>query len=82
MPSLIAHLNDASLNDAALGVLVDVAQVSPASLSPFLPALRIVGQQTPGLLGHVAKIHGAVGLTTEVSMGFVYLITCLFIGEK
>ncbi|MCI4378928.1 hypothetical protein PGIGA_G00222020 [Pangasianodon gigas] len=65
VPSLIGHLSDASLNDALLTVLVDIAQVSPASLSPFLPALRIVGQQTPGLLGHVAKLHGTVGLTNE-----------------
>lgn len=69
VPSLIGHLSDASLNDALLTVLVDIAQVSPTSLSPFLPALRIVGQQTPVLLGHVAKIHGAVGLTNEVSTG-------------
>ncbi|KAK3549120.1 hypothetical protein QTP70_032784 [Hemibagrus guttatus] len=65
VPSLMGHLSDASLSDALLTVLVDIAQVSPASLGPFLPALRIVGQQTPGLLGHVAKIHGAVGLTNE-----------------
>lgn len=67
VPSLIGHLSDASLNDALLTVLVDVARVSPASLRPFLPALRIMGQQTPGQLGHVAKIHGTVGLVTEVS---------------
>ncbi|XP_047678437.1 ventricular zone-expressed PH domain-containing protein isoform X3 [Tachysurus fulvidraco] len=65
VPSLIGHLNDTSLTDAFLTVLVDIAQVSPASLGSFLPALRIVGQQTPGLLGHVAKIHGVVGLTNE-----------------
>ncbi|XP_058243773.1 ventricular zone-expressed PH domain-containing protein isoform X2 [Hemibagrus wyckioides] len=65
VPSLMGHLSDASLSDALLTVLMDIAQVSPASLGPFLPALRIVGQQTPGLLGHVAKIHGAVGLTNE-----------------
>ncbi|TSK38328.1 Ventricular zone-expressed PH domain-containing protein [Bagarius yarrelli] len=68
VPYLISHLCDASLSDALLGVLVEVAKVSPASLSPFLPALRIVGQQTPGLLGHVTKIHGAVGLTNEPEM--------------
>lgn len=67
VPALIGHLGDASLSDALLGMLVDIAQVSPASLSPFLPALRIVGQQTPGLLGYVAKIYGAVGLIDEVS---------------
>ncbi|XP_053479681.1 ventricular zone-expressed PH domain-containing protein isoform X2 [Ictalurus furcatus] len=65
VPSLIDHLSDASSSDALLAVLVNIAKVSPASLSPFLPALRTVGQQTPGLLGHVAKIHGAVGLTSE-----------------
>ncbi|XP_053356507.1 ventricular zone-expressed PH domain-containing protein isoform X2 [Clarias gariepinus] len=65
IPSLIDHLSDASLNDAILNMLVDIAQVSPASLIPFLPALKVEGQQTPGLLGHVAKIHGVVGLTNE-----------------
>ncbi|XP_053534165.1 ventricular zone-expressed PH domain-containing protein isoform X3 [Ictalurus punctatus] len=65
VPSLIDHLSDASSSDALLAVLVNIAKVSPASLSPFLPALRTVGQQTPGLLGHVAKIYGAVGLTSE-----------------
>ncbi|XP_060734695.1 ventricular zone-expressed PH domain-containing protein isoform X1 [Tachysurus vachellii] len=65
VPSLIGHLSDTSLSDALLTVLVDIAQVSPASLGSFLQALRIVGQQTPGLLGHVAKIHGVVGLTNE-----------------
>ncbi|KAI4897482.1 hypothetical protein NFI96_024082 [Prochilodus magdalenae] len=68
VPSLIDHLSDATLNDILLTVLVDLAQVSPTSLSPFLPTLRTVGQQTPGLLGHVAKIHGAVGLTNEVQL--------------
>lgn len=75
----MGHLSDASLSDALLTVLVDIAQVSPASLEPFLPALRIVGQQTPGLLGHVAKIHGVVGLTNEVSTGYVQLCTHFFI---
>ncbi|XP_062860989.1 ventricular zone-expressed PH domain-containing protein [Trichomycterus rosablanca] len=65
VPSLTAHLSDASLNEVLLSSLVDVAQVSPASLHPFLHTLRTVGQQTQGLLGHVAKIHGAVGLTSE-----------------
>ncbi|KAF4071873.1 hypothetical protein AMELA_G00267910 [Ameiurus melas] len=65
VPSLIDHLSDASSSDALFAVLVNIAKVSPASLNPFLPALRTVGQQTPGLLGHVAKIHGAVGLTSE-----------------
>ncbi|XP_060779035.1 ventricular zone-expressed PH domain-containing protein isoform X2 [Neoarius graeffei] len=82
VPSLIGHLSDASLNDALLTVLVDIAQVSPTSLSPFLPALRIVGQQTPVLLGHVAKIHGAVGLTSEdqareVLQYLVSLLACM-----
>lgn len=67
VPSLISHLSDASLSDALLIVLVDIAQVSPISLSKFLPELRNVGQETSGLLGHVAKIHGAVGLISEVS---------------
>lgn len=72
VPSLIDHLSDASSSDALLAVLVNIAKVSPASLSPFLPALRTVGQQTPGLLGHVAKIYGAVGLTSEVSTRYLH----------
>lgn len=72
VPTLIGHLGDASLSDALLAVLVDIAQVSPASLSPFLPVLRIVGQQSPGLVGYVAKIHGTVGLINEVRIGYSY----------
>ncbi|XP_076850799.1 LOW QUALITY PROTEIN: ventricular zone-expressed PH domain-containing protein [Brachyhypopomus gauderio] len=79
VPSLIGHLSDATLKDALLAVLVGVAQVSPASLRPFLPALKSVGQQTPGLLGHVAKIHGAVGLTSEAEAheALLYLVSLL-----
>ncbi|XP_073707103.1 ventricular zone-expressed PH domain-containing protein isoform X2 [Garra rufa] len=63
--SLIGYINDSDLSDAALGVLVNVAQASPASLIAFLSTLRNVGQKNPWLLGHIAKIHGAVGLTSE-----------------
>uniref|UniRef100_A0A4W4G6G4 PH domain-containing protein n=1 Tax=Electrophorus electricus TaxID=8005 RepID=A0A4W4G6G4_ELEEL len=79
VPSLIGHLSDASLKEALLAVLVGVAQVSPASLHPFLPALRSVGQQTPGLLGNVVKIHGAVGLTNEAEArkALLYLVSLL-----
>ncbi|XP_036441028.1 ventricular zone-expressed PH domain-containing protein [Colossoma macropomum] len=79
VPSLIGHLSDATLNDVLLTVLVGVAQASPASLGPFLPALRTVGQHTPGLLGHVAKIHGAVGLTSEEQAreALLYLVSLL-----
>lgn len=66
VPTLISHLGDQSLTEALLGALVDVSQASPSSLVSFLPTLRIVGQQCPALLGHVAKIHGAVGIISEV----------------
>nr|XP_029512610.1 LOW QUALITY PROTEIN: ventricular zone-expressed PH domain-containing protein-like [Oncorhynchus nerka] len=66
VPSLVGYLGDASLNETLLGALVDVSQASPASMTPFLPALRVVGQQYPVLLGHVVKIHRAVGLTSEL----------------
>ncbi|KAJ8368005.1 hypothetical protein SKAU_G00080330 [Synaphobranchus kaupii] len=78
-PSLVGYLNDPVLNDAVLTVLVDVSLASPASLSSFLPTLRSVGQQCPALLGHVAKIHGAVGLTNEeqAHSSLVYLVSLL-----
>ena len=63
---LVSYLGDQCLSEALLGALVDVSQASPSSLVSFLPALRIVGQQTPALLGHVAKIFGAVGVISEV----------------
>jgi len=66
VPTLVGYLGDQSLTEALLGALVDVSQASPSSLVSFLPTLRIVGQQSPALLGHVAKIHGAVGIISEV----------------
>lgn len=66
VPTLVSYLGEQSLTEALLGALVDVSQASPSSLVSFLPALRIVGQQCPALLGHVAKIHGAVGVISEV----------------
>ncbi|KAL2096501.1 hypothetical protein ACEWY4_008649 [Coilia grayii] len=66
VPCLMGYLSDPVLSDAVLGVLVDVSQASPSSLAPFLPRLRGVGQQHAGLLGHIAKIHGAVGMTSEI----------------
>lgn len=66
VPTLVSYLGDQSLTEALLGALVDVSQASPSSLVSFLPALRIVGQQCPALLGPVAKIHGAVGIISEV----------------
>ncbi|XP_046720240.1 ventricular zone-expressed PH domain-containing protein isoform X3 [Silurus meridionalis] len=78
IPSLIGHLSDASLNDALLATLVNTAQISPASFIPVLPDLRIVGQQTPGLLGHVAKIHGSVGLTnTDQAREALQYLVCV-----
>lgn len=66
VPALVGYLGDQSLTEALLGALVDVSQASPSSLVNFLPALRIVGQQCPALLGHVARIHGSVGIISEV----------------
>uniref|UniRef100_A0A8C1TWN1 Ventricular zone expressed PH domain-containing 1 n=1 Tax=Cyprinus carpio TaxID=7962 RepID=A0A8C1TWN1_CYPCA len=79
VPSLIGFISDSDLSDTALGVLVNVAQASPASLVPFLSTLRNVGQKNPWLLGHIAKIHGAVGLTSEVQArgALKYLVSLL-----
>ncbi|XP_064158701.1 ventricular zone-expressed PH domain-containing protein [Anguilla rostrata] len=79
VPSLVGYLSDPVLNDAVLTVLVDVSLACPASVSNFLPTLREVGQQFPALLGHVAKIHGAVGLTSEeqAHSSLVYLVSLL-----
>lgn len=68
VPTLVSYLGDQSLTEALLVALVDVSQASPSSLVSFLPALRIVGQQCPALLGHMAEIHGAVGIISEVQM--------------
>lgn len=79
VPSLISYLSDHSLTEALLGALVGVSQASPSSFISFLPALRIVGQQSTALLGNVARIHGAVGIINEVKtwtlihiFGFVF----------
>ncbi|XP_026143696.1 ventricular zone-expressed PH domain-containing protein [Carassius auratus] len=79
VPSLIGYVSDSDLGDTALGVLVNVAQASPASLVPFLSTLRNVGQKNPCFLGHIAKIHGAVGLTSEVQArgALQYLVSLL-----
>uniref|UniRef100_A0A8C9ZZH1 Ventricular zone expressed PH domain-containing 1 n=1 Tax=Sander lucioperca TaxID=283035 RepID=A0A8C9ZZH1_SANLU len=79
VPTLVSYLGDQSLTEALLGALVDVSQASPSSLVSFLPTLRIVGQKCPALLGHVAKIHGAVGIISETHAhsSLVYLVSCL-----
>ncbi|XP_044058614.1 ventricular zone-expressed PH domain-containing protein isoform X1 [Siniperca chuatsi] len=79
VPALVSYLGDQSLTEALLGALVDVSQASPSSLVSFLPALRIVGQQCTALLGHVAKIHGAVGIISETHAhsSLVYLVSLL-----
>uniref|UniRef100_A0A8C2ZLN8 Ventricular zone expressed PH domain-containing 1 n=1 Tax=Cyclopterus lumpus TaxID=8103 RepID=A0A8C2ZLN8_CYCLU len=79
VPALVGYLGDQSQTEALLGALVDVSQASPSSLVSFLPTLRIVGQQSPALLGHVAKIHGAVGIISETHARsvLVYLVSCL-----
>ncbi|KAF1393871.1 hypothetical protein PFLUV_G00020540 [Perca fluviatilis] len=79
VPTLVSYLGDQSVTEALLGALVDVSQASPSSLVSFLPTLRIVGQKCPALLGHVAKIHGAVGIISETHAhsSLVYLVSCL-----
>ncbi|XP_073347714.1 ventricular zone-expressed PH domain-containing protein [Pagrus major] len=79
VPTLVSYLGDQSLTEALLVALVDVSQASPSSLVSFLPALRIVGQQCPALLGHVAEIHGAVGIISEAHAhsSLVYLVSLL-----
>lgn len=66
VPTLVGYLGNQSLTEALLGALVDVSQASPSSLVSFLPPLRILGQQFPAFMAHVAKIHGAVGIISEV----------------
>ncbi|MEQ2181537.1 hypothetical protein GOODEAATRI_012629, partial [Goodea atripinnis] len=65
VPTLVSYLSEHALTEALLGALVDVSQASPSSLVSFLPALRMVGQQSTAFLSHVAKIHGAVGILSE-----------------
>ncbi|XP_062408983.1 ventricular zone-expressed PH domain-containing protein isoform X1 [Sardina pilchardus] len=79
VPCLMSYLSDPALSDTVLGVLVDVSQASPASLTAFLPRLRGMGQQQSALLGHVAKIHGAVGMTSEdeARSSLLYLVSLL-----
>ncbi|XP_061684091.1 ventricular zone-expressed PH domain-containing protein [Syngnathoides biaculeatus] len=79
VPALVSYLGNQSLIEAILGTLVNVSQASPSSLVSFLPKLRTVGQQWPALLGHVAKIHGAVGIISEAHAhsSLVYLVSLL-----
>ncbi|XP_076001625.1 ventricular zone-expressed PH domain-containing protein [Genypterus blacodes] len=79
VPSLVGYLCDHSLTEHLLGALVDVSQASPSSLVNFLPSLRIMGQQHPALLGHVAKIHSAVGIISESHAhgSLAYLVSVL-----
>ncbi|TWW77626.1 Ventricular zone-expressed PH domain-containing protein [Takifugu flavidus] len=70
VPRLVSYLEYQCLSEALLGALVDVSQASPSSLFGLLPALRIVGQQFPALLGHVAKIHGSVGVISKTRSVF------------
>ncbi|KAL0973494.1 hypothetical protein UPYG_G00204730 [Umbra pygmaea] len=79
VPSLVGYLGDASLNENLLCALVEVSQASPASIASLLPTLRTVGQQFPTLLGHLAKIHGSVGMSSECQArsSLVYLVSLL-----
>ncbi|XP_077422232.1 ventricular zone-expressed PH domain-containing protein [Vanacampus margaritifer] len=79
VPALVSYLGNQSLIESILGTLVDVSQASPSSLVSCLPKLRTAGQQWPALLGHVAKIHGAVGIISEAHAhhSLVYLVSLL-----
>ncbi|XP_034024000.1 ventricular zone-expressed PH domain-containing protein [Thalassophryne amazonica] len=79
VPALVTYLSDHSVTEALLGVLVDLSQACPSLLVRFLPVLRVVGQQHLPLLGHVAKIHGAVGILSETHAhsSLVYLVSLL-----
>ncbi|XP_028320563.1 ventricular zone-expressed PH domain-containing protein isoform X1 [Gouania willdenowi] len=79
VPVLISYLGQQALTEALLGALVDVSQASPSSLVSFLPTLRTVGQQCPSFVGHVVKIHGAVGIISEVHAhtSLLYLVALL-----
>ncbi|XP_058489798.1 ventricular zone-expressed PH domain-containing protein [Solea solea] len=79
VPLLVGYLGEKSMTEAVLGVLVDVSQASPSSLVSFLPVLRTVGQQCSALLGHVAKIHSAVGIISEAHAhsSLVFLVSLL-----
>ncbi|KAM9733807.1 ventricular zone-expressed PH domain-containing protein isoform 1-T3 [Menidia menidia] len=79
VPTLVTYLSEHSLTEPLLGALVDVSQASPSSLVSFLPTLRTVGQQSTAFLGHVAKIHGAVGIISETHAhsALVYLVSLL-----
>ncbi|KAF7668942.1 hypothetical protein LDENG_00267550 [Lucifuga dentata] len=79
VPLLVNLLGDHSLTEAILGALVDVSQASPSSLVNFLPSLRSKAQQYPVLLGHVTKIHGAVGIISEAHAcsSLAYLVPIL-----
>uniref|UniRef100_A0A3B4FXB7 Ventricular zone expressed PH domain containing 1 n=1 Tax=Pundamilia nyererei TaxID=303518 RepID=A0A3B4FXB7_9CICH len=79
VPTLVGYLGNQSLTEALLGALVDVSQASPSSLVSFLSPLRILGQQCPAFLAHVAKIHGAVGIISETHAhsSLVYLVSLL-----
>ncbi|KAK0150555.1 Ventricular zone-expressed PH domain-containing protein [Merluccius polli] len=79
VPALVGYLGDPSLTASVFSALVDVSQASPSSLVSCLPTLRSVGQQSPALLGSVAKIHGAVGIISEAHAcsSLVYLVSLL-----
>lgn len=66
VPALVNYLSLPCLSEALLGALVEVSQACPSSLVSFLPALRTLGQRSSAYLANVAKIHGAVGIISEV----------------
>ncbi|XP_024910563.1 ventricular zone-expressed PH domain-containing protein isoform X1 [Cynoglossus semilaevis] len=79
VPVLVDLLPVQSLTESLLVVLLQVSQASPSSLVSFLPALRTVGEKSPALLGHVVKIHSAVGIIsqTHARSSLVYLVSLL-----
>ncbi|XP_053729691.1 ventricular zone-expressed PH domain-containing protein isoform X2 [Synchiropus splendidus] len=79
VPALVAYLGDRHLAQAVMATLVGVSQASPSSLLSFLPVLRAAGQQSPALLGHVSRVHAAVGIISErhARTSLLYLLSLL-----
>ncbi|XP_069053371.1 ventricular zone-expressed PH domain-containing protein isoform X2 [Lepisosteus oculatus] len=79
VPSLISYLNDPSVNDSILNVLVEISLCNPSVVAHYLPNLKAVGNEFPNLLGQIAKLYGAVGRTDEEQARscLVYLVTTL-----
>ncbi|KAM8853014.1 ventricular zone-expressed PH domain-containing protein isoform 1-T1 [Synchiropus picturatus] len=79
VPALVGYLGERHLAPPVMATLVGVSQASPSSLLSFLPVLRAAGQQSPALLGHVSRVHAAVGIISErhARTSLLYLLSLL-----